>query len=280
MRYEGDIYRPPSEAYSLLIQVTIGCTWNRCKFCNMYKEKKFRVRDIEEVRQDLREASRYADRYDKIFLCDGNAFALKASKMAEILTSIRELFPKIKGVRSYCRSKDVLLKTPEELKMLRELGLDMVYIGLETGSDKILDFYNKGETSADMIKAAEMLRAAGIKQSISIMAGMGGEDGWEEHMLETAHVLNRMQPEYVGMLVMSLSPDGGIPPKEMSGGPVKTPPPKQVLKEMRLLIEHLDQENCYFTSAHISNYVYVKGHLPQDKQGLLSLIDSILASVA
>lgn len=267
MRYEGSIYRPPSEAHSLLLQVTIGCAWNRCTFCTMYKDKQFRVRPMQEIRQDLDEGARlYKDRVRRVFLCDGDALVLDTAQLAEILQRIKELFPDIEGVRSYASARDILRKTPQQLEQLRALGLDMVYIGLETGSDELLRAVDKGERKQDMIDAAALLRAAGIRQSISIIAGLGGETGWERHTLETADALNRMQPEYLGMLTLTAGTDS----------PFSVPSSLQVLREMRLLVEHLSLTDCLFTSAHASNYVHIRGQLPQEKEKLLSVIDKLI----
>lgn len=279
MRYEGDIYRPPSEAYSLLIQATIGCSWNKCKFCTMYKNKRFRPRKMEDIRRDLVECSRYQNRFKRIFLCDGDAFVLSAPKLLEILGMIRKLFPNIQGVRSYASARNILLKTPEELKAIREAGLDLVYIGLETGNDEILSQCNKGTTRAEMIKAGQMLKKSGISQSVSIIAGMGGEDHWQEHMRDTATALNGMQPERLGLLV--LTPGGERSQwQENDYRWLDGPPPLQVMREMQLLVENLQLEDCYFSSAHISNYINVKAHLPQDKAELLDALAQLLASVA
>jgi radical SAM superfamily enzyme YgiQ (UPF0313 family) len=280
MIYEGDIYRPPSEAESLLVQVTIGCAWNKCTFCGMYKGKRYRIRSLEEVLADLREAGRYRGRFKRIFLCDGDALAMRTELLEQILEEIRRLFPDLEGVRVYASARDILRKEPGELKRLAELGLDMAYVGLESGSDKVLAAVNKGITRQEMIDAAALLRDAGIKQSVSVIAGLGGgrEEMSEEHILETADALNAMQPEYLGMLVLHESDDEG---QLWPGGEgvlqngLRRPSPRQVLAETRLLIEHLELRDCFFTSAHASNYFYIKGRLSRDKQKLLAQIDSV-----
>lgn len=266
MRYEGIIYRPPSEADSLLVQVTIGCAWNKCTFCTMYKDKQFRVRETAEILEDLREGACYAGRVRRIFLCDGDAMSLGAQKLTAILQTIQQLYPGLQGVRAYASAHDILRKTPEELKQLRALGLDMVYIGLETGSDDLLKAVNKGETKRDMTNAAALLRDAGIQQSISIIAGLSDDENWRRHTQETADALNQMQPEYVGMLTLTAGTDS----------PFSVPDPLDVLCEMRLLVEHLALKDCLFTSAHASNYAHIGGHLPQDKQRLITQIDRLI----
>lgn len=276
MHYEGDIYRPPSEARSLLVQVTIGCSWNQCTFCDMYSEKQFRVRPMGEILADLEEGAALAGYYKRIFLCDGDALVLEIAKLEEILRAIQRLYPGLESVRAYASMRDVLRKTPEELRRLRQLGLDMVYIGLESGSDAVLKAVNKGQTRADMIAGAQRLREAGIRQSISIIAGLGGKEGWRQHALETATALNAMQPEYVGMLVLTPGSDARMHSATATAC-VQPPSARQVMQEMEVLLEHLALEDCFFSSAHVSNYVMVKGHLPQEREAMLALTRRLLA---
>ncbi|MDR2523576.1 MAG: radical SAM protein [Synergistaceae bacterium] len=276
MIYEGTIYRPPSEADSLLVQVTVGCSWNKCTFCGMYKDKRYRVRSLDEVKADLRSAASYQGRFQRIFLCDGDALALPAPFLRDILEEIGRLFPSLDSVRIYASARNVLEKEPRELETLAGLGVDMAYLGLESGSDKVLSAVNKGLTKREMIDAAGALRKAGIKQSVSVISGLGGETLSREHILETADALNKMQPEYLGMLVLHEGGDAGL--YRMFGGEsFRLPPSRLVLTEMRLLLERLELTDCYFTSAHISNYFHVKGRLPKDRQRLLAQIGDALA---
>lgn len=275
MQYEGSVFRPPSEARSLLVQVTIGCAWNKCTFCDMYADKKFRVRSMDEIMADLREGARHVNHFKRIFLCDGDALALSAAKLFEILEAIQKLYPGLESVRAYASARDVIAKTPEELKKMRTLGLDMVYIGLESGSDEVLASVNKGITRAEMIESARMLKAAGIEQSISIISGLGGEVGWRGHILETASALNEMQPEYVGMLVLTPGSDSRMH-SETATACAQPPPAMQVLQEMKLLLENLEQQNCFFSSAHPSNYATIKGHLPEDKQKMIAFVEKLI----
>lgn len=274
MVYEGTIFRPPSEAGSLLVQVTIGCTWNKCTFCDMYRDKDFRIRSMEEIRADLLEAVPYRDRIRRIFLCDGDALVMPTAQMSELLTEIRMLFPTLEGVRAYASAKNILQKTEEELRSLYELGLDMVYIGLESGSDKVLTLINKGITKSQMIDAAKLLKKTGIKQSISIISGLGGEALMEEHILETADALNQMQPEYVGMLVLHLGNDADMY-KALRDGTFRLLSAGQVIEEMRLLLENLRLDDCLFSSAHVSNYVNLNGHLPHDRELMLEALNRL-----
>ncbi|MDR3231995.1 MAG: radical SAM protein [Synergistaceae bacterium] len=273
MRYEGMIYRPPSEADSLLVQATIGCSWNRCTFCSMYRDKKYRVRPLDEVMADLREAASSVGGFRRIFLCDGDALALPMPFLTAVLEEIGRLFPRLDAVRIYASARNVLNKRQDELRSLAALGVDMAYIGLESGSDRVLSAVNKGITAREMVDSAVMLRDAGIKQSISVIAGLGGEELWEEHILETANVLNAMQPEYLGMLVLHTGDDAGPAPL-FDDGSFRLPTFRQVLAETRLLIEKLELKDCLFTSAHVSNYFYLRGRLSREKQKLLREIDA------
>ncbi|MDR2529328.1 MAG: radical SAM protein [Synergistaceae bacterium] len=277
MIYEGTIYRPPSEADSLLVQVTVGCSWNKCAFCGMYKDKKYRVRSLEEVKADLWSATPYRGSFQRVFLCDGDAFALPTPFLTEVLEEIRRLFPDLDGVRIYASARNVLAKEPRELAALTKLGVDMAYLGLESGSDKVLAAVNKGITRQEMIDAAAALRGARIKQSVSIISGLGGETLSKEHILETADALNQMQPEYLGMLVLHEGGDAGL--YHFEGESFRLPPSRLVLAETRLLLERLELNSCYFTSAHVSNYFHVKGSLPRDKRRLLEQIGGALDSV-
>lgn len=271
MVYEGDIYRPPSEADSLLLQVSIGCTWNRCTFCGMYKNKRFRARPLEEITADLRSALHCRGMFKRVFLCDGDALALPTPVLAGILAEIKTLFPETEGVRSYASARNILGKSAAELRSLAGQGLDLVYIGLESGSDKVLSAVNKGNTKAEIIAASALMREAGLKQSVSIIAGLAGAEMAEEHMRETADALNQMQPDYLGMLVPHES-EWSLARRNSGDDTFQRPSPRQVLTETRLLLENLDLRRCYFTSAHASNYFYLRGQLPGEKDRLLAEI--------
>ncbi len=276
MRYIGNMYRPPSEADSLLIQVTLGCAWNKCTFCTMYSEKPFRMRKLEDVKRDLAECAPHAAYYKRIFLCDGNALVLPQEYLEDVLQTIRTLFPNLQDVRAYASSKDILRKSEEQLKRLAQLGLGMVFTGLESGSDKVLTAVRKGESREDMQNASKMLHKAGIKQSISIISGLGGPQHWQEHMLQTAQALNVMQPQYLGLLALTPPSAMGYP-DETEGGPLQGPSELQQLQELKLLLENLQLKDCLFSSAHVSNTYHVRGQLPQDKARLLQLSGQLLA---
>ena len=183
MRYEGNIFRPPSEAYSLLLQVTVGCTHNKCTFCSMYKDKQFHIRKLEDVLEDLAWARRHYARVERIFLCDGDALALSVNKLMPILNYIRENFPECERVTAYARAEDALRKTDEELKQLYEAGLTMAYVGAESGSEKVLEDIHKGETRQQLIDGVKKIEASGMKASVTFISGLAGKAGWEEHAI-------------------------------------------------------------------------------------------------
>ena len=272
MHYEGTIYRPPSEARSLLVQTTVGCSWNKCTFCDMYKDKQFRIRPLEDILADLQEAAPYRDQVHRVFLCDGDALVLPTDTLAAILAEISKRFPCAKGVRTYASAPNILRKTPDELSALAQAGLNMVYLGLESGSDQILAQVNKGVTRQQMIDAAQLLRGAGITQSTTIIAGLGGKEQSEEHILQTASALNCMQPEYLGMLTLYVGGESQFGYAGPAHGQFVVPTAHQVMEEMLLLLQHLQLKNCFFSSAHISNYINIKGNLPADRQRLIDTL--------
>ena len=202
IEYEGRVFRPPSEAYSLIVQVTIGCSHNKCTFCDMYKEKRFRVRKLEEVKADFDEARRMYRRVGRIFLADGDALMCRPEHMAEILRYIKKVFPECERVTSYGSPASILCKKQEDLNMLHDLGLDMIYLGLESGSDEVLRRINKGETADEIVRAGLMVKEAGMKLSVTCIAGLGSLELSEEHAIKTAEALSRMKPEYIGLLTL------------------------------------------------------------------------------
>ena len=202
MRYEGNIFRPPSEAYSLLVQVTVGCTHNKCTFCSMYKDKKFHIRKLEEVLEDLEWARAHYPRIERIFLCDGDALCLSNSRLLPILERIRQLFPECERVTAYGRATDALKKSDEELKELYEAGITMVYIGAESGSEKVLADINKGETRQQIIDGVKKVEASGMQASVTFISGLAGRAGWEDHAIQTGTMLSEMSPSYAALLTL------------------------------------------------------------------------------
>ncbi|MDD5922251.1 MAG: radical SAM protein [Eubacteriales bacterium] len=277
MRYEGDIYRPPSEAYSLLVQVTVGCTHNTCTFCSMFKDKRFHVRKIEEVLEDLEDARRRYRYIERMFLCDGDALCLKNEKLLVILDKIRELFPETRQVNIYGNAIDVNHKTDDELRELRDHGVRIVYIGAESGSDKVLKAVNKGSTRAEIIRAVQRIEAAGLKASVTFISGLAGKEGWEDHAVESGTMITEMNASYVALLTLIVDPRAPIS-QEIESGKLHLLTPIEVLQETKLLLEHANPEkSCVFRSNHASNYVNLAGNLPEDRDGMIQALDRALA---
>lgn len=275
MRYEGTVYRPPSEAGSLIIQLTIGCARNTCTFCNMYKDKAFRIRPLEEVAEDLEMARNYYSRIKvrRIFLADGDALIVKTKDLLYIMDKCHEYFPEVERISVYGAPKDILNKTPEDLRLLREAGLDMVYMGLESGSDEVLKDVKKGVTAAEMIEAGVKVRKAGMILSMTVISGLGGKKYWREHALDTAKVISAIKPEYVGFLTLMVEPGTEIY-DQVQRGEIKLLNPQEVLDETELFIRNVDAEGTMFRSNHASNYTALGGTLNRDKEKILAQIET------
>ncbi len=273
--YEGRIFRPPSEASSFILQVTVGCAHNSCTFCNMYKEKQFRIKPLEDVLEIIKAFSTKYPEVERVFVADGDALVLPMAYWETILLTLKQSFPRLKRVTSYGTPKDVLGKTLDELKTLKNDGLEMIYMGLETGSDSLLKKIRKGATATEMAEAGQKLKAAGLRQSVTVISGIGGRSDWEEHAVKTAEVLNLMNPEYVGLLTLLLDDDTPML-EDIRSGKMAVLSAEEVLRETQLLLENLDLSDCQFRSNHASNYLALSGHLPTDKKRLLTEIDSAL----
>lgn len=270
MRYEGSIYRPPSEAYSLLIQVTIGCSHNTCTFCTMFKDKKFRVRPIKEVLEDLEMARRTYPVVEKIFLCDGDALCLSNEKIMRILTRISELFPECKRVSVYGTARDINRKSDAELKELLDAGMEMIYMGAESGSQEVLDKIHKDVTVREQIDAVKKAERVGIKMSVTFISGLAGLEGWEDHAISTGKMITEMNASYASLLTLMLDPAAPIM-KDIQSGKMTLLTPEQVVGETYLLLENaLPKKSCVFRSNHASNYISLRGNLPEDRQRMLA----------
>ena len=273
MRYYGAVYRPPSEAYSLIVQVTYGCSHNTCAFCSMYKEKRFALRPLDEVLEDFHIARQTYRHVDKVFLADGDALVRKASELYTILDTIRELFPECQRVTSYASPASIRIRTDEELQTLRAKGLTMVYMGLESGCDEVLKLMRKGHMSDEIVAMGQKVRRNGIALSVTAITGLGGPELLEQHAIETAKAFNAMNPEYIGMLTLMVEP--GTPLYDwVRDGEFQRLTQPQVLRETRLLVEDLDSPGSVFRMNHASNYLVLKGTLNQDKEVMLRTIDA------
>ena len=272
MRYEGSLYRPPSEAYSLIVQATIGCTHNKCTFCSMYKDKRFRVRSTDEIIEDFqigRERYKYVKR---IFIADGDALAIKNEELMKILSFIKEKFPECERVGIYGSPKAILSKSNQELEKLKSLGLGIIYLGVESGSEKILKAINKGVTRKEMVKAGKKVVEADIELSITLISGIGGKIDSYEHAIESAKIINEINPNYVGLLTLIVE-EGTPLYEDVKNGKFDLLSPREVLLETKKMVENLNVDNCVFRSNHASNYVALKGTLSQDKDLILSQIE-------
>ncbi|QQY79463.1 radical SAM family protein [Keratinibaculum paraultunense] len=272
MRYEGKLYRPPSEAHSLIVQATVGCSHNKCTFCSMYKEDQFKIRTLEDIVADLKLGRKYYKNVKRIFLADGDALIIKTEKLAYILKEIKRIFPECERVGIYGSPKSILLKSKEELSLLKELGLGIIYLGLESGSDRILRNIKKGVTSYEMIEAGKRVVDVGIPLSITLISGIGGKKYSKEHAIKSAKVLNEINPDYIALLTLLLE-EGTELYEDVQNGKFELLTPKEVLLETKLLVENLDVDNCIFRSNHASNYVPLRGTLQKDKQLILKQIE-------
>ena len=275
MRYFGSVYRPPSEAYSLIVQVTYGCSHNTCAFCSMYKEKRFALRPLEEVLEDFEMARKTYRKVGRVFLADGDALVRKAQELYVILDRIRELFPECERITCYASPSSIQIRTEEELRKLREKGLTMVYMGLESGSDQVLQKMNKGHTAAEIIAAGQKVRRCGMALSVTAITGLGGPELLREHAVETAQAFNAMNPEYIGMLTLMVEP--GTPLYDwVRSGQFQLLTTQQVLEETKLLVEQLDTPGSVFRMNHASNYLNLRGTLNQDQGAMLAEVQRAL----
>jgi len=275
MHYEGNIFRPPSEANSILLQVTRGCSHNKCSFCGMYKGTRFSIKDDATILADIEFAVRHCQRQTRLFLCDGDVLIVPQKRLLTILAAIRERLPWVSRVATYANTKSILRKTPEELRQLRDLGLSMAYMGLESGDDVTLQRISKGADAQRMIDMGWKIRAAGIKLSITVLLGIAGCERSEIHTRETGRVLSAVDPEYVGALSLMLTP--GTPLYDDSAaGRFSLPAAAGMLRELRTMFACTNLTDGFFHANHASNYLPIKARLPQDKAAVLRLIDSAL----
>jgi radical SAM superfamily enzyme YgiQ (UPF0313 family) len=275
MKYEGMIYRPPSEADSLILQVTIGCSHNKCTFCGSFKEKKFRLRSFEEVKEDIEEAKQYARYIKKVFIADGDALIIPQKMLIPIIELVKNAFPKLERIGLYGNTKSILKKSVEDLKQLKELGVGIIYLGVESGDQVVLDRVCKGTVLDKTAEAARRVKDAGIILSVTVLLGLGGVERSKIHAEETGKFLTRIQPDYAGALSVIIVP--GTPlAEEVKKGTFKVPDPYMLLEELSKMISNIDADHMYFASNHASNYLPVKGWLPEEKEKMLKAIEYVL----
>jgi len=275
MHYEGYCIRPPSEAGSILLQVTVGCSHNRCAFCGTYRDKRFRIKEERIILSDILYAARRMRQTDRLFLMDGDALIIPQPRLVWILERIREHLPWVKRVGVYANAKSIRKKSIEDLRRLRENGLGILYYGVETGDDEIRAAIQKGSTAAVCIEMGRRVKEAGILLSATVLLGIGGRGQSLRHSRATGRLLSAMDPDYVGALTVMLIPGTPLYRDDESGA-FELPDEAGLLRELREMIAHTDLSGGYFFSNHASNYLPVKAKLPDGKQKALDLIDAAL----
>lgn len=275
MIYEGVVYRPPSEARSLIIQATIGCSHNKCKFCTMYKGKKFRIKKRQEIVDDLIEMHNYYKDVRRIFIADGDALIMKMDDLKYILIKINELYKNVDRIGIYASPKSIMTKSVEELKELKSLNLKIAYLGVESGDDEVLELMDKGVNSQQMLSAALRIKESGIKLSTMILSGLGGKDLYKNHALNSAKLISKIKPDYLSLLTLLVEEDSDLN-KMIEQNEFKLLTPKEVLDETQIFLENLELEDTLFRSNHASNYVNLQGVLNEDKARLLEEISIAL----
>ncbi len=277
MRYEGTVYRPPSEAQSYLLQATIGCSWNHCTYCAMYRDKTYQVRPLAETLKDITEAGdAYGDRVHKVFVMDGDAMTMELDHWEPILEALTAAFPKLRRVSCYATAINLLAKSQQELQRLRELGLKLLYIGPESGDDVTLKRIAKGATAADHVEAAAKVRQAGMKQSLIFLLGVGGAERSTEHAAGSARLASRMDPEFLSTLTLTLVESAPIF-KLAQRDQFQLPSVEAHLNELRIFVAEANPTDAIFRSNHASNYLPIAGRLPRDREPILKSIDAALS---
>ncbi len=286
MRYEGKLYRPPSEAGSYILQASIGCSWNKCTYCDMYRDKEFRVRPLEEVLFDIELARRalsersltrrgLPERVEKVFVADGDALVMEMDHWEPILMALRAAFPRLRQVSCYAMANNVLAKTPAELARLRELGLSLLYIGPETGDPVTFKRIAKGQGWDEHVEASRQARAAGMRQSVIFLLGAGGVERSDEHARGSAALATAMDPEYLAALTLTVVPSTPIATLAQRGR-FELPDVRGLLRELATFVAEARPKNALFRTNHASNYLPIGGRLPADRDAILALIERAL----
>ncbi|MBW2501799.1 MAG: radical SAM protein [Deltaproteobacteria bacterium] len=276
MNYEGNIIRPPSEANSIILKVTVGCSHNRCTFCGAYKDVRFRIKDAPTIDADIAFAARHCRRQHRVFLADGDALIIPTPRLEGILAQIRQQLPWVNRVSLYGNARSMLRKTPAELAKLKDLGLYRLYMGLESGHDPTLEHIRKGVNSDRMVEAAKRIREAALFLSVTVLLGIAGRSNSAVHARETGRILSGMQPNQIAAL--TLMPLENTPLfEEMRTGKFKLPDQAGILQELGLLVSAIDVERAQFQANHASNYLPLSGRLPRDKERILQVIGAGLS---
>ena len=279
LKYEGDVFRPPSEAGSLILQATIGCSHNRCTFCAMYKRKKFRIRSLKEIKRDIALVSGYMPHARRVFLADGNALAMQTVDLLQVLQELTRAFPALDRVSVYGNPQDLLHKSVDELKELGSNRLSMIYLGVESGSTAVLESVKKGVSPRQIAEGALKVKEADIALSVTVINGLAGVEGSEEHARSSARLLNEIDPEYLGLLSLMTVP-GTTAYRIFNEGRLTALSPWQLLDEIRMIVENLELTSCVFRANHASNYLPLKATLSRDQEALLAVLDNIIKNKA
>ena len=277
MKYDEPLFRPPSEADAFILQATLGCSWNACTYCAMYRSKRYRPRPLDEVLADIAEGSaRFGEDVRHVFVADGDPLAMSLEEWTPILLALASSFPRLRRVSTYATARNLLEKKPEELSSLRKLGLSLLYIGPETGDDETLLRIAKGATAAEHVEAARKARAAGMEQSLIFLLGAGGKERSEEHARASARLSTAMDPRFLSTLTLTVVP--GTPLSRLEErGRFELPDVPGLLGELRLFVEETRPGDAVFRSNHASNYLPIGGRLPRDRDAILAAIDEALA---
>lgn len=273
MNYEGNIIRPPSEAHSIILQVTVGCSHNKCTFCGAYKGVRFRIKDEATINADIAFAARYCTKQKRVFLADGDVLILSTNRLVEIFSSIRTKLPWINRISLYGNAKSILSKSTKELQALKKLGLDRIYLGLESGHASTLKSIKKGVGADQMIRAAATVREAGLFLSVTVLLGIAGVAHSQVHARETGSLLNRMQPNQIAALTLMLLENTPLY-HDFINGYFSLPDQRLLLEELKILVETIELERVQFQANHASNYLPISGRLAKDKQVILRDIES------
>lgn len=275
MHYEGNIIRPPSEANSILLQTTVGCSHNKCAFCGTYRGERFKIKSDDIIMQDIAFAAEYCRRQRRVFLCDGDALIIPQKRLLKILKAIREQLPWVTRIGSYANTKSLNMKSADELKALNENGLGIVYMGLESGDDETLKRINKGSDAERMIAMGQKAKEAGFKISITVILGIAGRERSREHAEATGRVLSAIDPDYIGALSLMLVPNTPMY-QDYRAGRFPLIGPDEMLQELRTIFANTHLTQGLFHANHASNYLPIRARLPKDRDAVLALIDKAL----
>lgn len=275
MDYVGNIIRPPSEADSIILQVTVGCSYNKCTFCGAYKDVSFQIKDSQTIIDDLLFASNHCHKQKRLFLADGDVFSLSSKRLRRLLLLIKAHLPWVNRISSYATARSIRHKTVDDLMELKSLGLNRVYTGLESGSDTVLKNINKGETAHSMIQAAQKLRAAQLFFSTTVLLGIGGDKLSIEHAIQTGKVLQEMSPNQVAVLTLMVLDNTPLA-QQLNNGGFHLPSPRNILRELKELVSSLGDIRCQFHANHASSYLMLAGRLPKDKAEFMYYIEEAI----